>query len=121
MAPAGSMGNPKGGRYERELLDYLREKGHDAERLRLTGTKDEGDLLLRLSLDRRIVIEAKNRKQMNLAGWLEEASAEAYNYADHRRIDLDLVNYAVIHKRKGKGVQFSYVTLPLHEYLEQIK
>lgn len=114
------MGNPKGSRYENELLKYLREQGIDAERLRLTGKEDEGDLQLRLN-DRRFIFEAKNRKGMNLAGWVLEAEVERENYADHRGLDATTVGFAVVHKRAGKGVAQSYVTIPLSEYLRQIR
>lgn len=112
------MGNPKGSWYERQLMAYLREEGHDVERLRLAGKEDEGDILLRLNAGRmRLVIEAKNRAQMNLGGWIAEAEEEAANYAAHRALDLEDVHWAVVHKRKGKGTAKSYVTLPLDEFL----
>lgn len=115
------MGNPKGSRYEREVLDYLREQGYDAERLRLSGKEDEGDLLIRRDVPgivtSRFVLEAKNVKRMNLAGWVQEAEVEALNYADHRGLNYDDVHWAVVHKKHGKGVAKSYVTLPLDEFL----
>lgn len=110
------MGNPKGSRYENELLKYLRTQGLDAERLRLTGKEDEGDLLVRFHSDR-FVFEAKNTKRMTLAGWVEEARLEAKQYGEHRGIATPY--FAVVHKRIGKGVADSFVTLPLHEYLDQ--
>lgn len=112
------MGNPKGSRYENELLKYLREQGFDAERLRLTGKDDQGDLVVRAPR-MRLVMEAKNRVQMNLAGWIGEAQVEAENYRTAR--GLDVVNYAVVHKRRNFGTAQSYVTIPLNEYLEQIR
>ena len=112
------MGNPKGSRFEREVLDYLRERGYDAERLRLTGKEDEGDILIRVGpYGTRFVLEAKNVKRMSLAGWTQEAEVEALNYADHRGINYDDVHWAVVHKKHGKGVAKSYVTLPLDEFL----
>jgi hypothetical protein len=115
------MGNPKGGRYERDLMDYLRSLKFDVERLRLAGKEDEGDLLIRHSLGgMRTVLEAKNRAGLDLAGWVREAAEERDNYARHRQIEASEVGFAVVHKRKGKGVAESYVTIPLHEYLEQI-
>lgn len=110
------MGNPKGSRFEREVLDYLRENGLDAERLRLTGKEDEGDILVR-NAQLRFVFEAKNVKRMSLAGWVQEAEVEALNYADHRGLNYDDVHWAVVHKKHGKGVAKSYVTLPLDEFL----
>lgn len=118
------MTNRKGPRFERELLDYLRGERYDAERLRLTGTEDEGDLAIRLgfvvsnSIDR-IIIEAKNVARMDLAGWVAEAETEAENYAAHRNL-ATAPGFIVVHKRKGKGVAKSYVTTTLEEYLRQI-
>ena len=116
------MGNAKGSRFENEVLKYLREQGYDVERLRLTGKEDEGDLLIRRDvpglLVSRFVLEAKNVSRMNLGGWVQEAEVEAANYAAHRGLGtLEPVHWAVVHKRKGKGVAKSYVTLPLDEFL----
>jgi hypothetical protein len=113
------VSNPKGGRFEKELLDYIRSMGYDVERLRLSGAQDEGDLLVR-TRHSRFVFEAKNRAKMDLAGWVEEARVESENYLKHRDLD-GFVGYAVIHKRRGKGPGGAYVTLPLSEYLEQIR
>lgn len=117
------MSNPKGGRYERELMEYFRSLDFDAERLRLAGKEDEGDLLIRHGYEGelRTVFEAKNRAGLDLAGWVKEAEDERANYAAHRGLELDDVGFAVVHKRKGKGTAQSYVTLPLYEYLEQIR
>lgn len=115
------MGNPKGSRYEREVMDHFREKGFDAERLRLTGKLDEGDIAVRVMPNWRLILEAKNRKGMNLAGWIGEAEVERENYAKSRGLDLANVGFAVVHKRPGKGVAHSYVTIPLYEYLEQLR
>ena len=115
------MGNPKGSRFENEAMKYLREQGYDVERLRLTGKEDEGDLLIRRDVPglaiSRFVLEAKNVSRMNLGGWTQEAEVEALNYADHRDLNYEDVHWAVLHKRKGKGVAKAYVTLPLDEFL----
>lgn len=110
------MTNRKGGQFERDLLKYFREDWSlDAERLRLAGVEDEGDLLVRL--DQRLVIEAKNVARMNLAGWLAEAELEAGHYAAHRGIEVP--DFVVVHKAKGKGIGKAYVTTTLDQYLEQ--
>lgn len=112
------MTNRKGGRFEKELLDYFRSMGYDAERLRLTGTQDEGDLLIRGPFSP-VVIEAKNTARMDLSGWITEAEVERDHYLRHR--GLTYANFAVVHKRRGKGPGGAYVTLPLNEYLEQLR
>ena len=112
------MSNAKGGAFERELMKYLREDlKQDVERLRLSGKEDEGDLLIRESTGDRLVIEAKNVKAMDLAGWVKEAEVEAKNYAEHRGIYQP--DFAVVHKRRGKGAADAYVTMPLREYMRQ--
>ena len=93
------MSNQRGSAFERELMKYLREDlKQDVERLRLSGKEDEGDLLIRESTGDRLVIEAKN-------------------YAEHRGIYQP--DFAVVHKRRGKGAAEAYVTMPLREYMRQ--
>ena len=103
-----------GKKYESDLMKYLRESGFDAERLRLTGAEDEGDLLLRNGA-RRYVIEAKRTKGFNLAGWVKEAEVESYNYANHR--GLGYPYFLVVHYARGQGLGRSYVTTTLDEFL----
>ena len=108
-----------GKRYESELMKYMREQGWDVERLRLTGTEDEGDLLLR-SGDDRHVIEAKRTKSLDLAGWVKEAQVERANYANHRGIQVPTVGFVVVHYARGKGIGQSYVTTTLDEWLWRV-
>lgn len=121
------MTNPKGGAFERDLLRYFRSEGIDAERLRLAGTRDEGDLVLKIG-GLPFVLEAKNRKGLDLAGWVEEARLEAQHYGTargfhllRRPVDDHPAHFAVVHKRRMKPVSESFVTLPLHEYLRQLR
>jgi Holliday junction resolvase len=103
--------------YETEIMQYLREKGYDVEKLRLTGTEDEGDLLLRTG--NRFVIEAKRTKSLDLAGWVKEAQVERLNYMRHRNIsELNAPGFVVIHKARGKGIGGSYVTTTLDEWAD---
>lgn len=114
------MTNPKGGAFERDILQYLRGDGFDVERLRLAGTQDEGDLVLKLGplWSDIFIIEAKNQRAVNLAGWVEEAATEALNYANHRGIEVP--HYVVVHKRRNAGTNRAYVTMPMHEWLRQV-
>lgn len=107
----------KGATFERDLMEYLRNEGYDAERLRLAGSEDEGDLILKLG-GLAFVLEAKNRKQMNLAGWVREAEVESKNYARHRKIPW--VNFAAVIKKRNAGIGEAYVVVPLHEWLSQV-
>jgi hypothetical protein len=100
-------------------MQYLRTQNFDVEKLRLTGTEDEGDLLVRdiCSLRHtRFVIEAKRRRELDLAGWLREAQAERDNYDRHRAID-EPSGFLVVHKARGKGIGGSYVTTTLDEWI----
>jgi len=118
----------KGSAFERDAQNHARERGLNIERLRATGTHDEGDLALQsagffkpsivipaalhkrrmkgigqayltmeydsyLDLNEAMgygrvgwitIIEAKNRRSMDLAEWIEEAKVEADNWKKHR-------------------------------------
>ena len=107
-----------GKKYEADLMKYLRSKGQDVERLRLTGAEDEGDLLLRYPSGDRFVIEAKREKGFKLGPWLREAEVEAKNYAEHRACYQP--GFVVVHHARSKGIGQSYVTTSLDEWLRQI-
>lgn len=66
----------KGRNFENEVVDYLVGNGFpDAERRRLTGAQDKGDIAgVPLAC-----IEAKHEKSYKLPEWLREANAEAIN------------------------------------------
>lgn len=103
-------------------MDYFRESGYDVERLRQTGEKDEGDLLIRtmpFSTERRFVVEAKRRKTLDLSGWVAEAEAERDNYVKHRGLMIP-VGAVVIHKARNKGIGKSYVTQTLDDWMETL-
>jgi Holliday junction resolvase len=66
----------KGATWETDLVEYFRGKEFQpVERLRLSGTSDEGDLWLWApDIQSFIVVEAKNEKSFKLGPWIEEAS-----------------------------------------------
>lgn len=109
----------KGSQWERDLLAYLRNEGYDAERLRLAGKDDEGDLVLKMG-GLPFIIEAKNEKSINLAGYVREAEVEARNYSRARKQGVPGANFAAIVKARGKGTGEAYVVVPLHEWLRHI-
>ncbi len=111
-----------GKQFETDLMKHLRGCGFDVERLRLTGTEDEGDLLVRLDEGhtRRYVIEAKRTKSLDLAGWVKEAQVERANYVDHRGMSLNRTGFVVVHYARGKGLAQSYVTTTLEEWLSRL-
>jgi Holliday junction resolvase len=109
----------RGSLFERDLLNYLRNEGYDAERLRLAGTRDEGDLVLKMG-GLPFIIEAKNEKKMDLSGYVREAEVEARNYSLARSLGPPGANFAAVVKRRGKGIGEAYVVVPLHEWLRHI-
>lgn len=116
------MTHRKGPQFERDLMAYMRTLDLDVERLRLAGTEDEGDLLLRTSdahnYDGRFVLEAKAERRYDLSGYVREAQEEAVNYAIHRQIGP--VHYAAVVKRHRQAIAKAYVVTTLDEWLRQV-
>ena len=62
------MANPngrKGAAFEIGVLKWLRSRGVNAERLRLSGSRDEGDIVAIIA-GKSYVLELKNRKSISL-------------------------------------------------------
>lgn len=97
-----SKSKQKGTAFETAVCDYLRDFFPAVERRAMQGAKDCGDI----ANIPNTVLEVKNQKAMDLAGWLKEAKAEALN--------AGVTRYAVIHKRRGVGdMGEQYATIPL--------
>lgn len=115
-----------GKKYQRDVMKYLRSRGYDVENLVLTGSQDEGDILLRLPMagpwpgQRRYVIEAKREKGFHIADWTRQAELERNHYADHREMGHMDVGFLVVHAARGKTIGQSYVTTTLDEWLERL-
>lgn len=103
-----------GAQWETDLLKGLRGHGFDVERLRLTGSEDEGDLVVRGG-DGLVVIESK-AGVMHPAEFVNEAIAEKGNYAKHRGIDPDGVRGIAIVKRRGHNWRKGYVLTTVEDY-----
>lgn len=84
-------------KYAREVLKFA------AERLRLTGRNDEGDIAVDIGGGYHVVVECKNVKTADLADFVRQAEAEAINYAVKRGLDTDMVYPLVVMKRRGTG------------------
>jgi len=67
----------KGRDAENAVVEYLRKQGIPAERRRLMGVADLGDISGMLG----VVIEVKNEKKIRLAGYIEELKQEV-DHAD---------------------------------------
>ena len=101
----------RGKTFETDLVRWLRELGHDAERLPLAGTKDEGDIAVKVGLSGVVIIEAKAPgagNSIDLAGWMREAETEAANYAAARNLDPASVPCLLVIKARGKGIDQAY-------------
>jgi len=75
----------KGASFELDVMKWFRSKGVNAERLRLSGQKDEGDLVV-IVAGKTFILELKNTKSMDLPQFWREATVEAQNYASARGI-----------------------------------
>lgn len=113
-----SANKAKGTRFENEVVELLAGMHFDVQRLPRTGTKDEGDVEVRLR-ECRLIIEAKNHKGFALADWLKQAEVEA----DNRESKLGNVACvpAVFAKRRGKSAAGSYVVMDATEFLLLLK
>lgn len=65
----------KGRAGENQFVDFLKRRGWPAERRRLTGQHDRGDI----SGIPRTVIEVKSAAKLDLPGWLRELEREMEN------------------------------------------
>lgn len=105
-----------GKQYETDLMKYLRSKGKEVERLRLSGSEDEGDLVMN-TLWGRYIIEAKRCRTIDLSGWCKEAEVEMNNYQRHRLPQILNPAWVVVHHARGKHIGKSYVTTTLDHWL----
>lgn len=108
-----SMQAQKGATFEQDTADYLAAAlGDDRiERRVKHGTNDRGDIAGLRIHGKRVVVECKNHKRMELAEWVDEAETERGN---------DDADYGiVVHKRRGCGkAKFggNYVTMTLETF-----
>ena len=98
----------KGAQWESDLVTALQENGWPrAERRRLAGTQDKGDVI---NGPEDWTLEAKNEKSMTLATYMKEAAAEAKNAGTRW--------YAAVVKRRNSSTLNGYVVMPLSVFLE---
>jgi hypothetical protein len=107
----------RGAKFELDVLEYARSLSFDAERLRLAGRLDQGDVAIR---DAGIVyvVEAKAAAKYDLSGWVAEAQAEARNYALARGLAPDATWPVVVVKRRMKPISESFVVTTLADLLD---
>jgi len=116
----GPRNKRRGAEWELKLLRYLRKEGFAAERLRLAGRDDEGDIsIVDQDVPYPVVIEAKAPGPGNpvrLSEWVREASEEAENYRNARMLD-DRPLPVVVIKAPNKPVNEAYVVMRLDDFL----
>jgi hypothetical protein len=95
----------KGTGFEVAVVNYLREWFPFAERAYGAGRPDDrGDI----DGIPHWVLECKCHREMDLAGWVTEATAEAANARSHW--------WAVIAKRRNRPVDDAYVIMSLSQF-----
>lgn len=108
----------RGALFETSVLKWLRGKGLLAERLRLAGKADEGDLVC-IVAGQPYVFELKATARLDLPAYWREATEEAENYAKARNLAATPPAYVIV-KRRGKGIEDSWVIQTLEKWVENV-
>jgi Holliday junction resolvase len=107
----------KGAAFEIDVMKWLRGLGVIAERLRLAGKDDEGDLVCVVA-GKTYILELKNRATLSLPEFWREAEVEALNYAKARGIGEVPLHYVVV-KRRNSGIENAWVIQDLKQWLKE--
>ena len=105
----------KGALFETSVLKWLRGKGVLAERLRLAGKDDEGDIVC-IVAGQPYIFELKATIKMELPQFWREATTEAANYAKARGLEQAPPAYVIV-KRRNAGLEQSWVIQDLDQWL----
>ena len=106
----------KGSLCETSVLKWLRGKGLLAERLRLAGKDDEGDVVV-IVTGETYLFECKNTAKLELDNFWNQIEVEAKNYAKARGVDTPF--HYVLWKRKRKGINQTWVICSLEQWLKE--
>lgn len=118
----GAANRRRGTQFETDLVKHFRSKGMDTERLRLSGKEDEGDIVVRIGRDQRVVVEAKSGKNIRPRFWWnEEAVPEARNYTKRRSLLNEEVTPALVMKEHNKAIGKSLVTIDLDTFTDLLE
>lgn len=117
MASKQAASKARGSQFETGVLKWLRSKGVMAERLRLAGKDDEGDIICFVS-GQPYVLELKATAKLDLPGFWREATVEAENYAKARGIDPTPPAYVIV-KRRNASIDQAWVVQTLEQWIGQ--
>lgn len=106
----------KGAAFEIDVMKWFRSKGFKAERLRLAGMEDEGDVVV-IVAGKTYLFELKNTAKLELEEFWRQVTIEAKNYAKKRN-EKEPLRY-VLYKRKRKGIHKTWVIQELDQWLEE--
>jgi Holliday junction resolvase len=107
----------KGAAFEIDVMKWFRSLGVLAERLRLAGKDDEGDLVVVVS-GSTYILELKNTARLDLPEFWRQAEVEALNYAKARGIGEVPLHYVVV-KRRNAGIEKAWVVQDLEQWLKE--
>ena len=111
-----TYGKRKGSAFEIGILKWLRSKGVLAERLRLAGKDDEGDIVAFVA-GKPYVFELKATAKMDLPQFWREATLEAANYAKARGLESVPPAYVIVKRRMG-GLDQAWVIQDLEQWIK---
>ena len=106
----------KGAAFELDIVKWFRELNFNAERLRLSGKDDEGDVVV-IVAGKTYLFECKNTAKLELDNFWKQIELEAKNYAKARKVKQPL--HYVLWKRKRKGINQTWVIQTLDQWLEE--
>jgi Holliday junction resolvase len=109
----------KGSKFEIDVLKWFRCKGYNAERLRLAGSKDEGDLVVYVA-GKPYLFECKATKKIDLPQFWRELEAEVINYAAARDMKANPIGYVLV-KRRNASTEDAWVIQTLKQWSDQYK
>lgn len=108
----------KGATFEIDIIKWFRKLGFMAERLRLAGKDDEGDVVVVVAGET-YLFECKNTARLELDEFWNQIEVEAKNYAKVRNTKVPF--HYVLWKRKRKGINQTWVIQSLDQWLEERK
>lgn len=116
----GQKNKANGTRWESDLVKHFREEwGIEADRLRLSGSTDEGDIVLRLPDGQEVIVEAKAGVNIRPKEWHREAEKEAANYASHRK-EGSAPPALVVMKKHNFNINQAYALISLKDLRELV-